>query len=323
MSAAPDPPDAAVDILLATYNGARFLPELLASLAAQTHPGWRLVVRDDGSSDDTPRILADWAAARPDRVVLLDAEGGNLGAMRSFARLLAASDAPCFLFCDQDDVWLPEKISRLLAAMQEAEARLPAGTPILVHGDLRVVDGALAPIAPSYWTRQRFHPDRSAETGAILVQNCVTGCAMMGNAALRRAADPIPEIAPMHDWWCAVVAWRAGRIVAVPEALVLYRQHQANLLGSPGAMTPLGAVRDLLSGGPLAGRFRRSLGDRARQAQALLERFPGDPESRATRLCAELAGLERLPFLARKGFLWRHGVPTGHRVFDLGFALLA
>lgn len=315
--------DGPVDILLATYNGERFLPELLASLEAQTHTGWRLIVRDDGSSDGTRAILSDWAAARLDRVVLTEPDGRNLGVSGSFGALLAVSDAPYFLFCDQDDVWLPDKIARLLALAEGAEREAGPGVPILVHSDLRVVDAGLAEIAPSYWRRQNFHPERAARTGALLLQNCVTGCATLGNAALRRAACPVPEVVIMHDWWCAAVAWRIGRILACASPTVLYRQHGANALGSPGAMTMLRAARVSLTDPAQIRDFARTIDDRVRQAAALLERFPGDPESPATRFCAEFACLRQLPFLVRKRFLGRHGVRTGHPVFDLAFSLLA
>lgn len=334
----PETPETTVDILLASYNGARFLPELLASLAAQTHAAWRLIARDDGSTDGTRALLADWAAARPGQVVLIEPQGRPLGASGSFGALLAASEAPYFLFCDQDDVWLPDKIARLLALAQAAEREagpetagpetagpetVGTDTPVLVHSDLRVVAADLAELAPSYWHRQNFHPDRAARTGALLLQNCVTGCALLGNAALRRAACPVPEVAIMHDWWCAAVAWRAGRLVTCPTPTVLYRQHGANALGSPGAMTALRAAWvSLTDPGQIRG-FARSLDDRARQAAVLLDRFPGDPDSPATRFCAEFARLRELPFLARKRFLARHGVRTGHRVFDLAFSVLA
>lgn len=97
---------AAVDILLATYNGARFLPEQLQSLIDQHFRDWRLIVRDDGSADDT----------------------------------LAISDAPYFAFCDQDDVWKPDKLSRMVACLRQHEATVGAATPLLAFCDLEPVD---------------------------------------------------------------------------------------------------------------------------------------------------------------------------------------
>ncbi|GMG82131.1 glycosyltransferase family 2 protein [Paralimibaculum aggregatum] len=313
--------DAPVDILLATYNGARFLPELLESLAAQSHRRWRLILRDDGSSDGSRELVEGWAAGRPEAFLAIDPGGSNLGAAGSFAALLAASDAPYFLFCDQDDVWLPDKISHLLALMQEAEGARGTQTPLLVHSDLRVVDEALAPIAPSFWARQQIASAQLGRTGGLLIRNCVTGCAMIGNAALRSAALPIPDSAMMHDWWCGAVAWRTGHIVETDRATVLYRQHGGNALGSPGSVTMNRAFGLLVTKPKMLMGLQRTVIDRARQAAALLERFPGDPDSPATRFCSDFARIKQLPFLARKRFLWRHGVQTGHRVFDLAFTV--
>src|SRR5829696_7008565 len=94
------------DILLATFNGARFLPEQLASIEAQTHGGWRLIVRDDGSDDGTRSIIEAFAERHGERVRFLRDGRSQLGACGNFAALLEASDAPYFMFCDQDDVWL-------------------------------------------------------------------------------------------------------------------------------------------------------------------------------------------------------------------------
>ena len=111
----------AIDILLATCNGALYLPEQLDSLLAQTCRGWRLLVRDDGSSDGTREILENYRSRHPDVIMIIPGEGQNLGACGNFSCLLEQSDAPYIMFCDQDDVWLPDKIEITLTAMRELE----------------------------------------------------------------------------------------------------------------------------------------------------------------------------------------------------------
>ena len=278
-----------------------------------------LLLRDDGSQDGSRELVETWAAGRPQPLVVIDPGGPNLGAAGSFATLLAASDAPYYLFCDQDDVWLPDKIARLLARVQEAERAHGPETPLLAHSDLEVVDEALVPIAPSFWARQQIASAQLGRTGGLLIRNCVTGCAMLGNAALRRAALPIPDSAMMHDWWCGAVAWRTGHILETDRPTVLYRQHGGNALGSQGSVRMNRALRLLLTKPRTLTGLQKTIIDRAHQAAALLERFPGDPDSPATRFCSDFARIKELPFLARKRFLWRHGVQTGHRVFDLAF----
>ena len=110
-----------IDILLATYNGETFLDEQLDSIAAQAHGDWRLIARDDGSSDRTPEILEAFRMRHPGKVVVLEDGDGNLGLVQNFSRLMAHSDAPYAAFCDQDDVWMPEKLALSLAKMRELE----------------------------------------------------------------------------------------------------------------------------------------------------------------------------------------------------------
>lgn len=313
-----------IDILLAAYDGARFLPDLLASLERQSWPDWRLVARDDGSADGTPTILSAWMAARTGREhLLLDGGGRRLGACGNFNALLTTSTAPYFMFCDQDDVWLPQKMACLHEVMRRLEDEAGSDTPLLVHSDLAVVDAGLSPIAGSYWRQQRLAPDRAVGTGSLIIRNVVTGCAMMGNAALRRAALPFPSEAFMHDWWCALVAWRTGRIGTCAEPTVLYRQHATNTLGFGGGASLPGMIRRIAAGNGITGQMRPSIRSRAGQARALLARFPGNPDMPQSLLCRAVANLPGHPFLARKRFLRQHGIATGSRLFDLAFSVLA
>ena len=157
---------ALVDILLATYNGAAYLAPQLDSLLAQTHGHFRLLVSDDGSSDDTLAILQRYQSAFGGRMVLLPNDAPNRapagGVLRNFERLMRASAedgrAAYLSFCDQDDVWLPEKTATLLAAAQALEAAHGSAIPCLVHSDLTVVDRDLQVLSPSFTAYQRIPP---------------------------------------------------------------------------------------------------------------------------------------------------------------------
>lgn len=228
----PDGRTADILVLLATCNGAAFLEAQLASLQAQSLPHWRLLARDDDSTDATPHILRTWAARHPERIALLEDHAGRQGVVGNFARLLAAGDAPWFMCCDQDDVWLPDKLALFAARMAALERRLGCDTPILIHSDLTVVDRELAPIAASFWRHQGLDAGRGGRLRALLRRNVVTGCACMGNAALRRLAVPVPPEVLVHDWWLALLAAAAGHIEVLDRPTVLYRQHGANQIGS-------------------------------------------------------------------------------------------
>lgn len=258
-----------VDLLLATCDGARYLPALLDSLLAQTHRNWRLLVGDDNSTDATLGILEDYRLRFGGRLVLLPRSSERRGVIRNFEHLMAASlhDAVAshVAFCDQDDVWLPTKLQTLAGGMQRLQARRTAAAPCLVHCDLAVVDAALAPLHPSFVRHQRYDPGRCSDT-ALLSVNQVTGCAMMVNRALLELALPLPVGAVMHDWWCALLAAGGGRSF-IDEALVLYRQHGRNQLGAKGRGLRARLAR-LLGDAPGVLRRVRELGGGTR-AQAL------------------------------------------------------
>ena len=112
-----------IDILLATYNGGRFLKGQLKSIADQTHENWHLIIRDDGSTDDTLKILKDFASKYDSKVTLINEDLGGLGATGNFSALMRHSTEPYILFSDQDDIWEVNKIEDMLKAIRNVEAQ--------------------------------------------------------------------------------------------------------------------------------------------------------------------------------------------------------
>lgn len=255
-------------ILLATHNGAAYLPFLLSSFEAQTCKAGKLIFRDDGSEDASLDILQAFRAAYPELVIIIEDKSGRLGPTGNFSNLLRHADSNYLLFCDQDDIWLPGKIEKTLAAMCAAEERYGPATPLLIHTDLCVVDSDLEPIAPSFWKYQNLNPQLGAELNRVMPQNVVTGCTMMINRPLAELAMPIPEDAIMHDWWLALVAALFGQVVYLDEATILYRQHGENNVGA----TRWGLKR-ILKQAQSSQEVRASMLRTMWQAQALLDRY--------------------------------------------------
>ncbi len=220
-----------VDILLGTYNGAAFLTAQLESLLLQTHQNWRLWMRDDASSDATLAILQRYAQQFPERCQLIQDDLGNVGIINNYNILLRHSQAQYLLFCDQDDVWLPNKISHTLKLMLNAERDYVQATPILVHTDLQVVDAQLHVLSESFWRYQNIN-SKHKRLNRQVVQNNITGCTVMINRALADLAFPVDSAAIMHDWWLGLVAAAFGVIIDASLGTVLYRQHQQNDTGA-------------------------------------------------------------------------------------------
>ncbi len=220
-----------IDILLATYNGQAYLREQIDSIFAQSNQDWRLIIRDDGSDDNTVRIVEDYAARLPGRIRLVTDNGSRLGANLNFGKLLEYADTEYIMFSDQDDVWLPNKIELTLNAMKAAEQIYP-DKPILIHTDLQVMDSELNTIANSMWSYQKLFPEVGNDLSRIMAQNVVTGCTVMINKRARAVSIPVPGEAIMYDWWIALNVCRHGKIIYVSIPSILYRQHSRNQIGA-------------------------------------------------------------------------------------------
>lgn len=220
-----------LQVLMACYNGEKYLPQQLASLQNQDDLCFSVLMQDDGSADSTPALLQ--AACTDSRFLMARNNGQHHGAIGNFLSLMEQCTADYAALCDQDDVWASDRLSRCRAAMEEAEARYGAHTPLLVHSDARLVDAEGSTLHESFFAHQGW--DKTAVTlSRLLVQNNVTGCTLLMNAALRRLVvqhgDPARMY--MHDWFIALTAAAFGHIIFVDEPLVNYRQHGVNVMGA-------------------------------------------------------------------------------------------
>lgn len=294
-----------VAILLATYNGELYLRAQLDSLIEQTHPGWKLFIRDDCSSDSTRELIAHYCALDP-RIVQIDTSGSNLGPRQSFDRLLqhVRHDFGYVMFCDQDDEWLPDKVAISLKRMRELERQHPE-TPLLLHSDLVITDSSGLVLCPSLWAYSGINPLINC-VSRLLFQNTVTGCTALLNRPLLDFLDEIPATAVMHDWWVALVAACLGRIESVQRPTVRYRLHASNVCGAR-KRTKLAFVKAarLLAADPGLWHRRRYeiLEQPLEQAAALLAHFQDrlSPDTRC--LLSGLSRLEQMPWWRRRHFL--------------------
>lgn len=219
-----------VEILLSTYNGERYIREQIDSILQQTYVDWHLLVRDDVSTDSTVEIINQYISKYPDKISLLPRDK-NLGSMRSFEQLLKSANATYYMFCDQDDVWLPNKIENALSCIRSIET---PNIPIVVFSDLQVVDENLHTIHSSFFQNARINTSyllRKKET--LAVNNCAAGCTMLFNNEAKNLSLPFGEKAVMHDAWVLLsVLANNGIIKQIQPADILYRQHGKNVCGA-------------------------------------------------------------------------------------------
>jgi hypothetical protein len=301
-----------VAVVLATYNGSRFIRQQVESIQRQSYGQWTLYIRDDGSRDDTVAIEQEIAAA-DHRIRLVQDTLGNQGAIGNFAALMEFSleaGADYVFFADQDDVWLPEKVSLMLEAMRRLEVEVGKEGPILVHSDLSVVNDELEQRAESFMRYSKLMPVTD-DLGVLLCQNRVTGCAAVINRNLLELASPLPKEVLMHDWWLAQLAAAAGRIGFVADTLVKYRQHGGNVLGAISLWSRVGRLLTSRTEWQKFARVVRGSVHQAHMVRARLgERNCEISPATSGRLdaYAKLLSQPRLkrPFVLRK---WRIGKP--------------
>lgn len=218
-----------IDILMPTYQGEAFIAAQIDSILQQSVSQFRLIIRDDGSTDNTVAIISEKAKQDP-RITFVQADH-NQGVIANISALMSLSRANYVMLADQDDIWLPQKAEQTLAGMKQLEAHF-GELPLLVHTDLTVVDAQLKNIHPSFWSYAKLNVWKMHSLNRLLVQNVVTGCTMMMNRRLLELSAPIPKSALMHDWWIALVAASTGKIGYIPSPTILYRQHASNQLGA-------------------------------------------------------------------------------------------
>ncbi len=219
-----------VEILLATYNGEKFLEEQLRSIADQDFSDFKVLVSDGGSTDGTLEILKRWTS-KDNRFEILPPKG-RLKAKNNFSYLMESSQGDYLFFADQDDFWKKEKLSIFLKEMERLEVIHGEKTPLLIHSDLEIVDENLKRISPSFWQFACIHGKEGSIFSRLLLQNTVTGAACLINRTLLKLTGPIPEEAVMHDWWLALTAGAFGTIGVIEKQTVLYRQHGKNEIGA-------------------------------------------------------------------------------------------
>lgn len=220
-----------ITIVMGTYNGEKYIAEQIDSIIHQTYQNWCLLIRDDGSTDGTVAIIQAYAQKNPN-IFLLEDTHGNVGFNRNFMTLIEHADSPYISICDQDDVWLPNKLLTSLNAIQVIEQS--SDTPALVHSDALIVDSNLKPIAEK-WIGKR---GGIVGLNGIAFANAVQGASLMFNRALKELAVSTPLLAP-YDYHLALLSVLKGKRFFIQESLLLYRQHSNNAIGGMQADTQL------------------------------------------------------------------------------------
>lgn len=217
-----------IDILLATYNGEKYVGEQIESILTQTYKNINLIISDDKSQDNTKKIIEEYA--KKDQRITIFFQERNLGYIKNFEFLIKQVRSNYFMLSDQDDVWLPEKVEKSIKKLKEENADL-------VFGDLEVVDQSLHTIYPSFGDFMKLNRKiRKCKNSYEMnyLYNCVTGCTLLAKSRTIQDFMPIPANSKyvVHDHWIALMTSLHGKLAYIPEKLIKYRQHGDNQIGT-------------------------------------------------------------------------------------------
>ena len=216
-----------IDILMATYNGEKYVAEQIESILNQTYTNFNLIISDDCSTDNTRNILEEYKQ-RDDRIQVYYQEQ-NLGYVKNFEFLLKKVESEIYMLSDQDDVWIKEKVEKSYNKLFEEKADL-------VYTDLKVVDENLKEINPSFMRMMKFYKKATKYTDyrVAYLYNTATGCTIISKKKFIDKILPLPRNKKylIHDSWIMLVVSLLGKVVYLDESYILYRQHGDNQVGA-------------------------------------------------------------------------------------------
>lgn len=226
-----------IKIVMCTYNGEKYIAEQIDSLFDNDFKDWELIISDDRSMDGTISIAENYRLRYQGRIKI-NINKERKGVVENFlsAAYKAAeniTDSDYVMFCDQDDVWNCDKISKTLKGMIELGSDYGNNIPLLVCTDACVADDRLNVINESFMKMNHYNINRM-DMPHLMMENKVQGCTVMINRRLARMLDRLPVNATMHDAWLALIAAAFGKIKYIDEPTMKYRQHGNNVQGSVG-----------------------------------------------------------------------------------------
>lgn len=323
-----------VNIIMATYNGDKYLREQIDSILNSNYTDWNLLICDDGSTDDTVDIVTEYVLRYSDRIFLYR-NPKNMGPALNFLQGLkmmnqqsgakGSNTSECwirnssnrtgyFMFCDQDDVWQRDKIERTLDCMRALEKKYSKEQPILVCTDAAVVNESLQPIHPSFYQFNKLNKNNS-DLSHLLMENKCIGCTMMINSKLASFVQTLPSSARFHDWWLALIAVSFGHIAYLQKPTMQYRQHENNVVGTSSFQKY--AISRMSNGKKL----KRNLMDTQKQAEEFLVMYESRLDEKQKQLIKSFSTLYKKNWLKRRCIVLRYSFLKTGVIRNIGILL--
>ena len=281
-----------VHIMLAAYNGDKYIREQIDSIISQTYKEWKLFISDDSNTDDLRKIICDYVDKYSEKIILLPRRKAENGAKGNFAYLFkSVGKADYYAFCDQDDIWTENKLECLVNALRKRNSK----KPLLIYHDLELIDSQKNIISNDFAEYTGVKLKEKNAFQQLLMYNCIPGCSMVFNNALKKMVGSIPIECIMHDWWL-VLATKCfnGEIIHEKKILGSYRQHGNNEIGAVEKESKISSIKRCFRFWKMK-KYRESnlvmKNERLNQVKGLLEHYGSDIEYREKKILLEFKNL--------------------------------
>lgn len=306
-----------VQIVMATYNGEKYLKEQIDSILSSSFQDFELHIFDDGSQDSTMDILKNYRDKYPEKI-FISQNKRNLGVTLNFLKAISRTRSDYVMLCDQDDVWRKDKIAKTLKRMRQMEVQFGKDLPIAVFTDALVVDNNLNTLNKSFFGSGRLNPEL-IDLPHLLMENKLIGCTVMVNGSLRRIlqSNPLPKKARLHDAWLGLIAASCGKISFINEPTLLYRQHEANVVGNKSF------ISYILNRTSNLKRQKESLLELQLQAEELANLYKDYIDSSKLEVILRFSKLNHVGFIKRRILIIRYGFLKSGIIRNIGLMIIA
>lgn len=325
-----------VNIVMATYNGEKYLKQQIESILGASYTDWSLFIFDDGSTDNTLEIAQDFEKRYPERIQVYQNER-NLGVTLNFLTGLkkvyqltnleetpnvrakmhpySSNHAKYYMLCDQDDVWHRDKITVTLERMKFLEKKYGKEKAQLVFTDAKVVDENLNKIYQSFFSSQRLCP-YNTDLAHMLMENKCIGCTVMMNRSVVRLLKKLPKNPRYHDWWLGLIVSSFGHIDYLDTQTLNYRQHGNNVVGSKSFLDYVKLRIKSLQ------QQKKSLLGCINQGSEFLEIYQDALSEKERKLLTVFASISKVNWFKKRYLLLRYGFLKSGFVRNIGLLII-
>lgn len=303
---------------MTSYNGEKYIKEQIESIRHNTYTNWNITIYDDGSTDSTCSILSDYEKRYPDKIKFIK-NSKNKGVTKNFLEGISSLTTDTknhhyYMFCDQDDVWMKDKIEKTLKVIKKLERKYK-DTPLVVFTDTMVVNEDLDVTEESFFKNSGLNP-KNTKLEALLMENKLIGCTVMFNEEVRKKLVNLPPAIRFHDWWIGLIGAAFGQVHYINSPTLYYRQHGNNVVGNK---TFAGYVKKSISS---PSQQKEALNKTISQGQAFYELYKNLLPKENRKLLYHFSNLNSYNWFKRRYILLKYGFLKTGLIRNIGLFIL-